>query len=391
MLDFDFLDRVISGFNETHIIVRSDQCIKLRYPSSKCQKCVDSCPVSAINLEEKMILDQYQCTSCGICTRVCPTGVFALKQSIEGDVLSQLRECLRRGDRAYLVCEKVNRGKVLASEDSLIQFPCLGIVDESLLLLLAMRGLRETRLIVSECGNCPNKQALDLIDQTVRRSQELFQTLNLEECRTGTMTPAGRSFDNGAGDASSRKVNLSRRELLTDLGSAPLKLGRSVGRAVMTSFFPDEERDRGKPGRNMPDRHRRMIQVLQELVTDDIKDTKVGCLPMKRVRIDQRCSGCGVCSTLCPTDALLKREKRGKVVIDFALPRCVACGVCEEACHEKALCLEDRITIGQLMDNSYRKLWEVAFFHCSVCKSRYFSKKEEEICPSCLKRKNMLF
>lgn len=108
MLDLDFLDRVISGFNDTPIIVRTDRCIKLRYPPSKCQKCVDECPASAIDLEEETILDQYQYTSCGTCTRVCPAGVFELERPIEGDVLSQMHECLRRGNSAYLVCKKTN-------------------------------------------------------------------------------------------------------------------------------------------------------------------------------------------------------------------------------------------------------------------------------------------
>lgn len=55
MLVFDLLDRIISVFYEVDIVVRSNQCSKLRYPRSKCQGCLENCSPSAISLQQKTV------------------------------------------------------------------------------------------------------------------------------------------------------------------------------------------------------------------------------------------------------------------------------------------------------------------------------------------------
>lgn len=391
MLDLDLLDRIISGFGETNIIVRPNQCVKFRYPRAKCQRCVDTCPASAINLEEKTILDEYQCTSCGICTRVCPSGVFQLERAVEKNVFAQIQECLKRGDKAYLICERIDRNSAFSSEDNLIQLPCLGIVDESLLLSLASRGLHETALVTFGCESCVNGKGLRIIDETLETSQKLFAALDLKGCSLGKMETLARVPSGEVENVSPKEVHLYRRELLADLGNAPLKLGMSVGRAVMTLLLPGEKEGRFERRQNVPRRHRHLIEAIRELATEDARGKNVSYLPAKKIWIDDRCSGCSVCSTLCPTHALSRREKDSFVAVDFNLSYCVGCGLCKEACPEKAIRYEDEITVGEMLDDSYRKLREVTLLHCELCQSRYFSREGGNLCPSCKKRKDLSF
>jgi ferredoxin len=39
-----------------------------------CGACVDTCPVGAITMEDKAVVDAASCVDCGACEGVCPTG-----------------------------------------------------------------------------------------------------------------------------------------------------------------------------------------------------------------------------------------------------------------------------------------------------------------------------
>ena len=41
-----------------------------------CGACVDTCPVGAITMEDKAVVDAGSCVDCGACEGVCPTGAI---------------------------------------------------------------------------------------------------------------------------------------------------------------------------------------------------------------------------------------------------------------------------------------------------------------------------
>ena len=41
-----------------------------------CGACVDTCPVGAISMEDKAVVDAASCVDCGACEGVCPTGAI---------------------------------------------------------------------------------------------------------------------------------------------------------------------------------------------------------------------------------------------------------------------------------------------------------------------------
>ncbi|MFQ6003823.1 MAG: 4Fe-4S dicluster domain-containing protein, partial [Candidatus Zixiibacteriota bacterium] len=389
MLDFDFWDGIISGFYETDIVVRSNQCLKLRYPRSKCQRCLENCPASAISFQQKVVLDEYQCTNCGICTHICPSEVFELKPEVEKNIFTQMKESLKRGTKIYLICKKIDKNSAFSSRDNLIEFPCLGGVDEWLLLWFISRGLREIRLATFECGNCPNKKGLPIINETVKIGKELFQVLDLKECSLGKIETQAKLGREEVPGSFRKEVSLSRRELLTGLKDLPLEFGINVSKTVLNSFFREKKEEEFKWGKNIPARHHRLIKAIQSLATGNLKKKNVSGLPLKKVSINDNCSGCNICSTLCPTHALSRVEKDNSVAISFNLAYCVGCGLCKEACPEKAIGYEDEITLEEIFDDHQRKLQEITLLHCQLCQSRYFSREGEDLCPSCRKRKSL--
>ena len=70
---------------------------------------------------------------------------------------------------------------------------------------------------------------------------------------------------------------------------------------------------------------------------DYLKGASVGVRPIKEGvrRDDNACTHCGVCVSICPTNALSIDPKTRKVL--FTEEKCVACGVCIDACPPRAM------------------------------------------------------
>ena len=52
-------------------------------------------------------------------------------------------------------------------------------------------------------------------------------------------------------------------------------------------------------------------------------------------RDDDRCTHCGVCITICPTEALIMDKNTMKVIFDS--DKCIACELCVKACPPRAM------------------------------------------------------
>lgn len=62
---------------------------------------------------------------------------------------------------------------------------------------------------------------------------------------------------------------------------------------------------------------------------------KIQSLSQDVLRNEERCTHCGACITICPTDAfeldLITRR------VDFYNDKCIACGICIKACPPRAM------------------------------------------------------
>ena len=51
-------------------MVNSDECLS-------CGACVDTCPVSAISMEDKAVINADECIDCGACEAGCPASAIS--------------------------------------------------------------------------------------------------------------------------------------------------------------------------------------------------------------------------------------------------------------------------------------------------------------------------
>ena len=71
-----------------------------------------------------------------------------------------------------------------------------------------------------------------------------------------------------------------------------------------------------------------------------VRDQGVAVQPLERdvVRDEDKCTHCGVCITICPTDALYRDPQTQEVFFDS--DRCIACELCVPACPPRAMRVE---------------------------------------------------
>ena len=71
-----------------------------------CGACVDTCPVGAITMEDKAVVDAASCVDCGACEGVCPTGAIPAEYA----TLAQIQRVLSGKERTrFLFCIELAR------------------------------------------------------------------------------------------------------------------------------------------------------------------------------------------------------------------------------------------------------------------------------------------
>jgi ferredoxin len=70
---------------------------------------------------------------------------------------------------------------------------------------------------------------------------------------------------------------------------------------------------------------------------NELKAQNVGLQTLKQdiIKNDKKCTHCGVCVGLCPSDALYLDQETRKVIFDSE--KCIACLICVKGCIMKAI------------------------------------------------------
>ena len=75
-----------------------------------------------------------------------------------------------------------------------------------------------------------------------------------------------------------------------------------------------------------------------------------------RIGFTGDCTGCQMCAFFCPTGALSKVEREGKVGVAFCVAQCVNCGLCRDICYRDAVTLSDQVELDKVLGDSL-EIW----------------------------------
>ena len=334
------------------------RCVAVRNRHSTCTRCVDACIAHAIEVKDNRVsIDSSLCVACGACTSVCPTEALIPLDPTD-DRLAEAAAAASSalgGKCAVFACARM-AARNIGDPDKYVAVPCLGRMEESLLLQLASRGVEDIVLVDGECKTCKfggtDAQTAETVASAntllraqgsairVRRVSE-FPDQVVEETGRKSRAAARRGFFTQAGAMAKGAVRAATEKAIDDtLGKKeqPLNL-RELLRADDEGNLPQTEQARHMACLDAMD-------AIGQSVVPEITTRLFGS-----VSIDEsKCRACGMCTVFCPTGALKKSDEKPACgegsYLEFQALDCVQCNLCADTCLQK--CIEVSPTVATL-------------------------------------------
>lgn len=326
--------------------LRAERCVKVRNRNAGCTKCMDVCPARAISCAENVLeVDWAACLGCGACVAVCPTEVFA---QTEGDdaLFQRARAAAEVTDGvACFVCEPLfQRAQAQIDATKAIVVPCLGRLNEALLVRLAAEGAAGIVLSHAECAECACSVAGMRVDTVIRGAHELVSAWG-GVCRITArdkLPTMLRRTDEAAFDEGRRSFFSSLRREAKQVTAIAVET--AVRGALDTGEGAEEETaplslEDALPRLESP-RRTALLAALDALAQDGpVADGILSSGSFVRISISRAaCKGCRMCALFCPVGALRPFDMAdGAMGVKHMPALCVNCGCCRDICPVDAL------------------------------------------------------
>jgi ferredoxin len=310
-------------------LFQKERCLHGRSRSRDCRRCVDVCPVAAIQTDNKMIsINPYLCQGCGACALVCPSDAIRMANPSRGEFLTTLLDAIDEestdcsfpptlviSDREYFPTMDLPDAAGGGSR-GWVDFPVEQIAYAGLEVALSALAAGAGRVIVAYGEDCPSKIREALAWQA-QMAAAILAGLGMQpdRIRYGEIPSNGADDDTAAFpmvriDGEADRVPMPR----APLSEAPDK--RTLVRLATQRLY--EQSGMRVPGLPLP-----------------------AGSPFGAIQIDDPCTLCMACVCACPTGAL---QAGGDVPrLSFRESACHQCGLCAETCPERAIRLLPRI------------------------------------------------
>lgn len=337
---------------------------------------MEICPDNAISLNPGPIIDS-SCTECRLCQQACPTEVFRdelhTESYLSDRAASFLGSTVPTGQEATLF---IHCHQALPQSRDALSPPCLAGISENILLSAALSGFEEIRLIKGVCSRCRLSKGEPQFRDLIRSAKLLLESTGLGEVAVNLETRQK------GGDAV-----LARKSLLAAVAS---RVRHHTASVLYCQVRPAE----GAPGRRRQGAAREaspkrafLRRLLAHVSMDELREVRREPAPRwGNIAIDeQKCSACGICVEVCPTEALEQRTEGGCWVLSFVSTACTKCSLCIEACPEDAIVYEAQWSLADLMEDSLRVLARIELAPCVVC-GELTLEGQGQVCTTCEKR-----
>ncbi|UZE92261.1 MAG: 4Fe-4S binding protein [Methanosarcinales archaeon] len=339
--------------------VNLDICAAGKSEVIGCKLCETACQHNAITRNGSHIsFDPAACKGCGICMSICPTSLPQLRECSNDMIYAQMEILLSKVKKELepnilaFTCSECGLATLDAVGRKHTQYPailplfipCIGAVSEAH--ILRAFDLGADGVILLGCEKCQHDADGKASKSAVKFANMALQAFNLGERVKLACSNADRP------DAFVQAVI----DFAETLGPSPIKREGAVRLDKTAKRYAILE----------------LMQSLSsktKMVPEAIeKDTE---FPFACVAIDpSKCTVCNACVSMCPMDAIVKRENK----INFVYGYCIACGMCEKACPEDALKVEKILDFAKLVDLKEETIAQSELVRCVKCEKAYITK-----------------
>ena len=367
------------------VFVSPDRCVTVRNRNASCRKCLEACPVEgALELGmNKLEFNSAFCVECGACTTVCPTEALAPTKPIDGDLAKGIASAMEHaGGHAVFACARVSsHGE--GNPEKYAEVPCLGRIEECLLLNVAADGAAAIILVDGNCRTCKYRYTSAGTQDTVDSANSLLESwgaaVRVERASEWPDEVRLRDDDTVALGESRRAFFLRGKEKAKEGAKSTVLKALRQGEKIPTLRERLRVAEDGALPHFEAERRPRTLDALDRL--GEPCEPELFTRLWGRVEIDaDACSGCRMCTVFCPTGALvLSKEKppvpeasegedesakaqkereaaRGQY-LEFSTADCVQCNSCADICLKKCLTVDPVVRTEELMSFEPRLIW----------------------------------
>lgn len=296
-----------------------------------CRACLEVCPRDALTfLGGRVRHDLTKCAPCGRCVTICPTAAVENPAATPQQVEAQMRALLDishgpAGPRGIVYrCQRSDRAETAPGWYP-VTVPCTGMLTPVWLLAPLLLGAGSVAVRHCAVGGCPLKND-DLVVERMAWCQGFLAGIGGSPARLSTDAELDAPLEPLAAMAVSDPFG--------PLGAASV-----------------------------------LIALTDATGANDLQLAQPES-PLGLIDIDARsCTGCGTCTTACPTGALLTTDENEGRSITFDAARCVACGLCVSRCPEVergAISLRSTVDTNRLRQGRMQLL-ESDLIRCHSC------------------------
>lgn len=354
------------------VSVKRALCSRFRCSMSKCTACATVCPVpGVVRFGEHGVKISAACNGCGACASACPNGALQPVESELG-LTRRIRRQVRPGAAFRIACSRSQGSAELV-------LPCLARLSESHVLEAVRGGAQSVEFLAPDCTGCELRKAAPQWQRTLHATRALCRCAGLSEDLVQRRTvPHGHPLETKQGT----QVNASRRALfrsITERWKAADGPPAEGGEALVP-FRELVRKSQENPKRSA------LLKAMEALHDGPARSTPVPAVDVSlaMLEVDGRCTGCGVCETLCPVGALSHSVTGDVYSLNLQPQLCTGCGICQTACFHKAIRLKDSVDLAVLLDRRSVNLFTAQRRACRGCGELFLDQSPSEFCPSCL-------